>query len=292
MEFKEAQTRVQDYIKAHLKKNQNDKSKYVCDAKLEALFGVKNIKLFGVGKQLKKHCKQWVDAPPPAADDSDDDDAPAPARKKAKGGSSSKGKKASGGEIGKGRGKTAIEDLKKPQSAYFLFMNAERDAIKAANPGASFGEMGKIAGELWRGMSDKAKAPWEKQAAKAKRKYEDDVKALGGKGKMKKAKAAKAAKEAKEAKEGGGKAAGGFAAVPYSLSTCMRAVCAGEKALPRPQVVKKIWEYIKANGLQNPEKKSEILCDARLKAIFDGNATVTSFSLNKYISAHLTKIES
>jgi len=61
--------------------------------------------------------------------------------------------------------------------------------------------------------------------------------------------------------------------------------------LLRFQVVKKIWEYIKLRDLQNPVNKSEIHCDGDLKAVMGGEATVTAFSLNKYIGAHLTKVE-
>ena len=61
----------------------------------------------------------------------------------------------------------------------------------------------------------------------------------------------------------------------------------GKEILPRPQVVSGIWAYIKANDLQNPANKKEILCDDKLKAIFEGNKKVTMFSLNKFISRHL-----
>ena len=52
--------------------------------------------------------------------------------------------------------------------------------------------------------------------------------------------------------------------------------------------MKALWVYIKANNLQNPENKREILCDKRFKKIMDGNDKVTMFSMNKYIGAHLS----
>jgi chromatin remodeling complex protein RSC6 len=51
------------------------------------------------------------------------------------------------------------------------------------------------------------------------------------------------------------------------------------------QTVKALWEYIKENNLQNPAKRSEILCDAKLRTLFPTNM-VTMFSMNKYLSDH------
>lgn len=81
----------------------------------------------------------------------------------------------------------------------------------------------------------------------------------------------------------------GFACTPYHLSPILARVT-GEAQLPRPQVVKKLWDYIKARNLQNPANKTEIFCDAALTELF-GQKMVTMFSMNKYIGQHLTKIE-
>jgi upstream activation factor subunit UAF30 len=64
------------------------------------------------------------------------------------------------------------------------------------------------------------------------------------------------------------------------------AAVVGTKALPRTQVVKKMWEYIKKNKLQNPKNMRNILSDAKLKEIF-GKAEVTMFEMTKLISKHL-----
>ncbi len=64
------------------------------------------------------------------------------------------------------------------------------------------------------------------------------------------------------------------------------AAIVGSDPLPRPQVVSKMWEYIKANNLQNPENKREILADDKLQKVF-GKDKVTMFEMNKYISAHV-----
>jgi len=60
----------------------------------------------------------------------------------------------------------------------------------------------------------------------------------------------------------------------------------GDKPLPRTEVTKKIWEYIKKNGLQDQAKKTMINADAKLKEIFK-KAQVSMFEMTKLVSAHL-----
>ena len=60
----------------------------------------------------------------------------------------------------------------------------------------------------------------------------------------------------------------------------------GKDALPRSEVVSKIWEYIKKHDLQNPQDKREILADAKLEKIF-GKKKASMFEMNKHLSAHL-----
>jgi upstream activation factor subunit UAF30 len=72
---------------------------------------------------------------------------------------------------------------------------------------------------------------------------------------------------------------------PWLLTPELEAVV-GVSALPRPQVVSKIWEYIKANDLQNPADKREIICDEKLKKVMKRDK-VTMFSMNKLITPHL-----
>lgn len=76
---------------------------------------------------------------------------------------------------------------------------------------------------------------------------------------------------------------------PMQLSEALIAVV-GEPQLPRPEVLKKIWEYIRANELKDPNDGRRILCDQKLRAVFDGCETVTNMGINKYLSAHMTKI--
>jgi len=62
----------------------------------------------------------------------------------------------------------------------------------------------------------------------------------------------------------------------------------GDKALPRTQVIKKIWDYIKKHNLQNPKNKRNILADDKLKPVFKGKSEVTMFELAGIIGKHLS----
>ncbi len=75
-------------------------------------------------------------------------------------------------------------------------------------------------------------------------------------------------------------------AKPLNLSPELEAVV-GKGPLPRTEVVKKLWEYIKAHNLQNPQNKRNILADDTLKAIFGGKGEVTMFEMTKLVSAHM-----
>lgn len=96
------------------------------------------------------------------------------------------------------------------------------------------------------------------------------------------AKKSPAAKKAPAAKTAG--AATGFnkALTP----SAELAAIIGSEAIPRTEVTKKIWEYIKANNLQDAADKRNINADAKLKPIF-GKNQVTMFEMTKLLSAHL-----
>jgi chromatin remodeling complex protein RSC6 len=61
----------------------------------------------------------------------------------------------------------------------------------------------------------------------------------------------------------------------------------GDKPMPRTEVVKKLWAYIKKNGLQDKKNKRNINADADLKAVFGGKGTVNMFEMTKLVSKHL-----
>ena len=61
----------------------------------------------------------------------------------------------------------------------------------------------------------------------------------------------------------------------------------GNKAMPRTEVTKKLWAYIKKNRLQDEKKKTNINADDKLKAVFGGKETVTMFEMTKLVSKHV-----
>ncbi|MEK7175768.1 MAG: SWIB/MDM2 domain-containing protein [Patescibacteria group bacterium] len=73
---------------------------------------------------------------------------------------------------------------------------------------------------------------------------------------------------------------------PMKLSPELEAVV-GSGPMPRGQVVKKMWEYIKKHNLQNPSNKRNIMADAKMKPIFGGKSEVTMFEMTKLASGHM-----
>jgi upstream activation factor subunit UAF30 len=61
----------------------------------------------------------------------------------------------------------------------------------------------------------------------------------------------------------------------------------GSKAVPRTEVTKKLWAYIKKNGLQDSKNKRMIKADATLKPVFGGKSQVNMFEMTKLVSKHL-----
>ena len=61
----------------------------------------------------------------------------------------------------------------------------------------------------------------------------------------------------------------------------------GAKPLPRTEVVKKLWAYIKKNDLQDPKNKRNINADEKLKPVFGGKKQVNMFEMTKLVSKHL-----
>lgn len=63
----------------------------------------------------------------------------------------------------------------------------------------------------------------------------------------------------------------------------------GSDPLPRTEVTKRIWDYIKKNNLQDPKAKKNIHADDKLKAIFNGKAVVDMFEMTKLVNGHIKK---
>ena len=72
---------------------------------------------------------------------------------------------------------------------------------------------------------------------------------------------------------------------PVTPSKDLAAVV-GAGPMPRSEVVKKVWDYIKKHDLQNPKNKRDILADDKLEKVF-GKKESSMFEMNKHISAHL-----
>jgi chromatin remodeling complex protein RSC6 len=73
---------------------------------------------------------------------------------------------------------------------------------------------------------------------------------------------------------------------PMTPSAKLSAVV-GAKAMPRTEVTKKLWAYIKKNGLQDKKNKRMINADAALKDVFGGKNQVSMFEMTKLVSKHL-----
>jgi len=74
---------------------------------------------------------------------------------------------------------------------------------------------------------------------------------------------------------------------PMNLSAELSAVV-GKGPIARGEVVKKLWEYIKKNGLQDQKNKRNINADDKLKAVFGGKTQVNMFEMTKLVSKHLS----
>jgi upstream activation factor subunit UAF30 len=74
---------------------------------------------------------------------------------------------------------------------------------------------------------------------------------------------------------------------PMNLSEDLEKVV-GKGPMPRSEVVKQLWVYIKANNLQDESNKRNINADENLKKVFGGKEQVNMFEMTKLVSAHLS----
>ncbi|MCI0560911.1 MAG: SWIB/MDM2 domain-containing protein [Nitrososphaera sp.] len=74
---------------------------------------------------------------------------------------------------------------------------------------------------------------------------------------------------------------------PMNISSDLADVV-GDGPMPRSEVVKKLWVYIKKHDLQDPANKRNINADEKLKKVFGGKATVNMFEMTKLVSKHLS----
>ena len=101
----------------------------------------------------------------------------------------------------------------------------------------------------------------------------------------KKAAAKKTIKKAAPKKKSARKPNAAFMA-PLSPSPVLAEVV-GSKPLPRTEIVKKIWDYIKKNGLQDKKNRRMINADGKLKEVFGGKSQISMFELAKIVNNHV-----
>ena len=127
-----------------------------------------------------------------------------------------------------------------------------------------------------------------KKAAKKTAKKAPAKKAAVEEGPAKKAAVKKAAPAKKAAKKAPAKKRTPNAAFMKAMTPSgSLAAIIGDKPLPRTEVTKKVWEYIKKNNLQDKAKRTMINADAKLKEIFK-KAQVSMFEMTKLINSHLS----
>lgn len=93
--------------------------------------------------------------------------------------------------------------------------------------------------------------------------------------------------ETKPAKEKRPRAANAALSKPVKPDEKLAAVV-GSDELPRPEVVKRLWDYIKSEGLQDRDNRRMINADDKLRPIFDGKRQVNMFEMTRLVSKHLS----
>ena len=89
-----------------------------------------------------------------------------------------------------------------------------------------------------------------------------------------------------KAKKGKGRKPNAAFMKPMTPSATLAAVI-GSSAMPRTEVTKKLWAYIKRNGLQDKSNKRMINADDKLRAVFGGKSQVSMFDMTRLVSNHL-----
>jgi len=87
--------------------------------------------------------------------------------------------------------------------------------------------------------------------------------------------------------QGGGRANSAFMA-PVQPDEALAKVV-GSQPLPRTEITKKIWDYIREHNLQDPANKRVIRADDLLRPVFDGKSEVTMFEMTKLVNGHIRK---
>ena len=125
-----------------------------------------------------------------------------------------------------------------------------------------------------------------RKTGKSKKTARGSAKKTGRSAKSARGGAKKAKKTARKSGGGGrGRANAAFMA-PMTPSPALAEVV-GDKAIPRSEVTKRVWAYIKKNKLQDQKNKRNINADDRLRPVFGGKGTVNMFEMTKLVNKHL-----
>jgi upstream activation factor subunit UAF30 len=100
------------------------------------------------------------------------------------------------------------------------------------------------------------------------------------------AKKSTAKKAKKAAKKGGARKPNAAFMAPVTPSATLAPVV-GDKPIPRTEVTKRLWAYIKKNNLQDAKNRRQINADATLKGVFGGKSSVNMFEMTKLVGKHL-----
>ena len=76
--------------------------------------------------------------------------------------------------------------------------------------------------------------------------------------------------------------------IQKTIASAALAAVIGNKAMPRTEVTKNIWAYIKRNSLQDSKNRRNINADAKLKSVFGGKKQVSMFEMTKLVNKHLS----
>src|SRR3954469_9744955 len=114
--------------------------------------------------------------------------------------------------------------------------------------------------------------------------------AIAKKGGAKKGGAKKAAKKGgakKAAKKGGAKRKPNAAFMAPKQPDALLSAVVGTNPIPRTEITKKLWQYIKRNGLQDAKERRMINADDKLRAVFGGKGKVSMFEMTKLVNKHM-----
>lgn len=135
-------------------------------------------------------------------------------------------------------------------------------------------------------MAKKAKKTAKKAAKKTAKKAAKKTVKKAAKKSAKKAPKKSAKKGAKKAGKKSARKPNAAFMAPLTLSPALADVI-GSKPQPRTEIIKKIWDYIKKNGLQDSKNRRMINADAKLKVLFGGKNQISMFELAKVVNNHV-----